>query len=135
MASGFISIDDENSFGCRWSGYDLILEIICRELRQQKPFDENNDLAEWVELHFPQKEFKDKDAGWAFFHKEKNRLVIRSINLYELNKSQLQQFWFAAQKGYNKLIAIGDSYSNLNPEFLLALLKFRKEAEKKKFFT
>ena len=128
MASGFINFSEEKMFSCRWTGYDLILEIITRELKQIEPKKQNEELANWIQKYFPTKdEESNDDPGWAFINKREDCLTNRDIELQQLSQKQMDSFWLAANNGYNKLLALGEEYSPLNPDFLKEFLQYQSK--------
>ncbi len=126
MASGFIKISENNTFAPRWTGYDEILRLIARELKQLEPKEQNLKLSDWIQQHFPTEEEKDPmDPGWAFINKRKNDLTNRSIDLTSLTIEQTTSFWNAAMLAHHKLNSLGSNYSTLNPEFMKSFLEKR----------
>ena len=121
MAQGFITLDNGRLYHCRWTGYDEIIRIAIKELRQLKDGDK---LAEWLITRIPN---ENEDEGDAVFWNEKGEMIVRSIDLRQFKKSQRQLFWMAIEKGAENLSKMGKEYSPLNPIITTELLKTRKE--------
>ncbi len=115
MANGFISLENGEIFVTRCTGYDMILEIATKELRNLG----SNEFAEWLRTQFPN---ENEEKGDSVFWNSKNQMIERTIDLRSLTKTNRENFWQALSIGAKKLGQFGKEYSNLNPDRLAELI-------------
>lgn len=115
MANGFITLENGEDFVTRWTGYDMILEIVTKELRNIG----DNDFADWVRTRFLN---ENEEKGDAVFWNSENEMIERIIDLRGLTKTNREKFWQALSIGAKNLGQFGKEYSNLNPDRLAELI-------------
>lgn len=123
MANGFFILEDRSCFLTRWTGYDEIIRIAVREL---KNIENGKDLADWLSTRVP-KEYIHNDTnqwGTGFVNPKTNEIFIeKELDLRSLTKKNQSLFWLALRTGYKTLKLEKELYSYLNPERLNQLLK------------
>lgn len=112
MAKGFITLENGEDFFTRWTGYDMIIEIIIKELKAMNPHCE---LANWLKTRIPA---EGEHRGDAVFHNTKGEMIQRIIDLRGLTKTNRNLFWKALERGNQKIDRVDENYSNLKPERL-----------------
>ncbi len=106
MASGHITLEHGEIFITRWTGYELIVEIVIRELPKTKS---GKELAEWLKTQLPQWEGHGP-----------------SIDLRGLNKNNRTHFWSGVEKGVENISELGEKYSLLKKEVIFKLFYIHK---------
>ena len=115
MAKGFITLENGEDFVTRWTGYDMILEIVTKELRNLG----DNEFADWLRTRFPN---ENEEKGDDEFCNSKNEMIQRIIDLRGLTKTNREKFWQALSIGAKNLRQFGEEYSILNPDRLVELM-------------
>lgn len=113
-------------FSCRWTGYDLIVRIIISELKQTLQ-QEEHPLIALLSRHVPSSELgDDREMGWGFIN-DNDECISRIIDLSNETMEYQRLFWNAVMVGYGNLLQQGEKYSDLNPDFLRALVDIYHE--------
>lgn len=120
MANGFITLENGKDFFTRWTGYDMIIEIVIRELKE---IDPQCTFADWLATQIPE---GGQYSGGALFYNAKNEMVQRILDLRELTENNRSLFWQALEVGRNKVLSFGADYSDLNPERINELWSMHK---------
>lgn len=94
MASGFIELPDGNTWSCRYTGYDLLLEDIAAELSTE---GEEGELKNWLNYLQPNEEAGDVESGYCFYKHNSPDTVLRILDLRRMKDNYAQLFWKAAQ--------------------------------------
>ncbi|MCE7992510.1 MAG: hypothetical protein HEP71_11035 [Roseivirga sp.] len=112
MAKGFITLENGKDFFTRWTGYDMIIEIIIKEL---EAMNQHCELAKWLKTRIPA---EGEHRGDAVFHNNRGEMIQRTLDLRGLTQTNRDLFWKALEAGNTKIDQADISYSNLNPERL-----------------
>ncbi|MBW1296348.1 hypothetical protein [Aquimarina litoralis] len=126
MASGFIKITDKKSFAPRWTGFDEVIKILIRELKNN--CDKNtSELIKHLESIIPPENFNEElEMGWGFIDERIDGTTSRVLELKKMTTENLELFWEAVKNGYDKLIKFGTEYSTLYPELMKKLLEMKE---------
>ncbi|WP_299256185.1 hypothetical protein [uncultured Aquimarina sp.] len=128
MASGFIILKDGRCFARRWTGYDEILKIVIKELRE---LEGGKPLAKWLKVIIPNDNLTDEmEAGWGFLDLESDEWISRKLDLRSLTKENQELFWEAIQRGKINLNYQGQGYSILSPDYFQEFYEMCELAEK-----
>ncbi len=128
MASGFIILKDGRCFAPRWTGYDEIMRIAIKELKE---LEAGVSLAEWLSTRIPADDLPDDhEMGWGFVDNRINDTVSRELDLRSLTSDNQTLFWRAIQIGKAKLSKLGEAYSYLSPDFFDGFYQMYELAEK-----
>jgi hypothetical protein len=123
MANGFFIFKDRSCFATRWTGYDEIVRIAIKELRE---LENGQDLADWLSSIVPKEYIHNDENQWGtgFINPDTNEMFVgKELDLRSLTEKNQDLFWRALKIGYEKLISQKKNYSYLNPERLYELLK------------
>ncbi len=123
MANGFFILKDRSCFLTRWTGYDEIIRIAIKELRE---FENGKDLADWLSTIVPEEYIHNDKNQWGtgFVNPETNKMFIgKELDMRSLTETNQSLFWKALKIGYEKLKLEKEKYSYLNPERLNELVK------------
>lgn len=121
MAKGFITLENGEDFETRWTGYDRIIEIVIKELKDDA---QGLPLAEWLATRIPQ---LGEHKGDAVFHNRRGEMIERIMDLREFSVNHRELFWVAVGRGAAKLLELGQLYSPLNPERIQELLAMHRK--------
>lgn len=116
MAKGFITLENGEDFYTRWTGYDMILQIVIIELAN---IHGGEELAKWLQTRIPS---ENEEKGDAVFFNKKEEMIQRILDLRGLTKRNRSLFWAAVKLGKSKLVRMGQNYSNLNPDRITELI-------------
>lgn len=106
MAKGFITLEHGEDFYTRWTGYELILKIVIRELNE---IENGIQLADWLKTMQPRYEGES-----------------RTLDLRGLTQNNRILFWLGVEKGVEKITELGEKYSPLKKERIFELLYMHK---------
>jgi hypothetical protein len=129
MASGFIILKNSACLATRWTGYDMLIRITCKELYKM---EEGTPLADWLSTIIPKEYIQDDplEMGWGFICPNRNTSISRELDLRSLTDRNQQLFWKALQVACRNLCILGSDYSALNPDRPKQLLKMYKHQNK-----
>ena len=116
MANGFIVLENGKDFYTRWTGYDMIIQVAIKELKNIR---EGEDLTDWLQTRIPN---ENEEKGDAIFFNSANKMIVRTIDLRGLTEKSRSLFWKAITIGAKCLNKDGLKYSNLNPDRLNELI-------------
>lgn len=123
MANGFFILKDRSCFLTRWTGYDEIIRIAIRELRE---FENGKCLANWLATIVPKEYIHDDENQWGtgFVNPDTNETFMgKELDIRSLTETNQDLFWKALKIGFEKLKLEKEKYSYLNPERLNELLE------------
>ncbi len=106
MANGFITLEYGEDFYTRWTGYEMILEIVIREL---SGMEDGKEFADWLKTMLPRYEGES-----------------RTLDLRGLTENNRILFWLGVEKGVEKITELGKEYSSLNKERIFKLFYMHK---------
>lgn len=121
MAKGFIVLENGKDFFTRWTGYDMIIEIVIKELKARNP---GCELADWLTTRIPA---EGEHRGDAVFHNAKGEMILRTLDLRGLTEANRDLFWDAVIQGNKKIKTLGPEYSNLNPDRIQELCETHRQ--------
>jgi hypothetical protein len=99
MASGFITLRNGLDWSHRWSGYDLVIEMIMDELSAN---GDEGKLKVWLKTLTPTEE--DIESGWCFIRNSDHEMVARNLDTRFMKEEYLQIFWNALKRVRDKTI-------------------------------
>ena len=114
MASGFIVYKDGRCFAPRWTGYDEIIRIAIRELKE---IENGHALADWLIMQIPATEDADViEMGWGFIDPRVGETVNRNLDLRSLTEENQRLFWKATQNARIKIAKAETDYSTISSD-------------------
>ena len=116
--NGFITLENGGNFSIKWTGYDEIIRIAIKELSL---LDNSNELSLWLDAQVPNE--NEDDGNSVPFYKENGEMISRIIDVRGLTTANRRLFWTALENGEEKLLRLGNVYSDLNPTVITDLMK------------
>ena len=110
MAKGFIILENGQDFFTRWTGYDLIIEIVIDQIQKN---DWDPHFCEWLKTRIPS---EHEEKGDAVFYNSNDEMIQRILDLRGLTKNNRALFWKTVEAGRLELNQKGKAYSPLNPD-------------------
>lgn len=119
--NGFITLENGENFSIRWTDYDEIIRIAIKELSL---LDNSNELSVWLDAQVPNE--NEDDGNSVPFYKENGEMILRIIDVRGLTTANRRLFWTALENGEEKLLRLGNVYSDLNPIVITDLMKMHQ---------
>ena len=130
MARGFIILSDGRGYAPRWTGYDLVIQLVIDGLGESSA---EQLFKQFLLGLIPKPDCPLEDQGDVLFVRESDQeIIFRSLDLRSLTPQNQKLFWQALQRSYRR-IRLGAPHqgTDLFVQRVQDLLRMRRAAARR----